>query len=469
MVIRNLKEICLKGVQPERNPEQRTAEETPLHTDKASVIRKEVDKPTGQTDSKPSIDNRRLFLKGKRTPKQCNVASCMPTNTLQGSCGINTRIAIGSVDETQQDDPFKLLMGFNEVTPFSNEFSTVERDIERLLVDLDSKTRSAVESQRKNTSSSEKVLKLKLNDSKSADHENQIILCNNNGFIDSITVEVKLNKEKLMNEFANGNIFDARQLQKEVKASVKATEVGKDTTVTNKERFVPERLKQHSQHKLQEQTLGEQGDSVGKQNVDLLTCEGTNSYGTVFAKQRRIATDRWISDLFKSIGAMEKIRELTENGQKKNEDVSRKKGSQVQETDLVGPFSNRPLHEPPVELLMNKQIVSKRTACQNSSQITSSQSVKKGKGNFQSENYSLGTTERPVKTVPFGHKGQQRRAERDVRLALWQEKNERLRDINSELINHKDIEDGFVGKIGDKLLRSSRFIKEKDFKVIALF
>ena len=73
-----------------------------------------------------------------------------------------------------------------------------------------------------------------------------------------------------------------------------------------------------------------------------------------------------------------------------------------------------------------------------------------------------------TETIPFGHKWKQRKAERDFRLALRQEKNALWRDKNSYPVNTKKIDGSLQGKILEKFKRASRFREEENFKVILL-
>ena len=201
------------------------------------------------------------------------------------------------------------MTGLYEITPLSDEFNTVEKDIERLLVNLDAKTRSLVDLKREHSSTLEKVLTLKLLESK-------VMVGNNNGLIDSISAEIKLNKEKFVNEIERENISNVPQIHEEVETSVSYPVVEKGSRMTKKKRFVPE---QHTRVELPHRTY-EQDDESDKQNI-----EGRNGYGTEFVKEKTVDAEHWISNLFKGIGAAEKMNKLKTNCPEESENVTRKK------------------------------------------------------------------------------------------------------------------------------------------------
>ena len=160
-------------------------------------------------------------------------------------------------DETELNDSLGFLTGLYEITPLSDEFNTVEKDIERLLVNLDAKTRSLVDLKREYSSTLEKVLTLKLLESK-------VMVGNNNGLIDSISAEIKLNKEKFVNNVERGNISNVPQIHEEVETSVTYPVVEKGSRMTKKQRFA---LEQHTRVELPHRTY-EQDDESDKQNIE---------------------------------------------------------------------------------------------------------------------------------------------------------------------------------------------------------
>ena len=139
---------------------------------------------------------------------------------------------------------------------------------------------------------------------------------NNNGLIDSISAEIKLNKEKFVNEIERENISNVPQIHEEVETSVSYPVVEKGSRITKKQRFV---LEQRTRVELLHRTY-EQDDESDKQNI-----EGRNGYGTEFVKEKRIDAEQWISNLFKGIGAVEKMNKLKTNGPEESENVTRKK------------------------------------------------------------------------------------------------------------------------------------------------
>lgn len=437
MVVRNLQHGSLKEVHPERKAKQGTEGNT-AHRDKTCVIKKGQEKPTVDRKVKPSIYNRQLFPpKENRTPKQCKPSNAVPLTTtpVQGSTATHTRAIIDSVDAAQQHSS---LTGTNEVIPFSNEFSTVERDIEHLIAELDSKTKSSVKLQRRQGSSAEKVLQFKLSDQKLISSSgSKIVLSNNSGFIDSITVEIKLNKEQLMNEFANG---EPQQLEEENNTC----KAGKETPLSTNKHSAPDRLKQLILQRLN-QKENETSVPSEKKSISHEMCKETNSYGAEFMKHKRIATQRWISDLLKGIGSVETLTELTENDQSEVSDEERKKvKSQSGQSHSLAPTCNLPLHGSTTKAL---SLMDKPKTWQ-SPKMTFRQSAE--------NDHSL-KTERPAKNVSCGHKGQQKKAERDVRIALWQEKNKCL----GGTLKDKNMQDGLVGKVRDsKLISSSCYMKK---------
>ena len=140
---------------------------------------------------------------------------------------------------------------------------------------------------------------------------------NNNGLIDSISAEIKLNKEKFVNEIERENISNVPQIHEEVETSVSYPVVEKGSRMTKKKRFVPE---QHTRVELPHRTY-EQDDESDKQNIEGLG----NGYGTEFVKEKTVDAEHWISNLFKGIGAAEKMNKLKTNGPGESENVTRKK------------------------------------------------------------------------------------------------------------------------------------------------
>lgn len=426
MAIHNLQDGSLKKNYPERK-EKHDTEDNTAHNDKTSVT-KGTKKSTIDGKLKSSIGNRQLLSKGNRTPKQYKLADAVTSikNSAQGPSVTYERGIINSVDGARNNS-LEFCTGTNEVIPFSNEFSTAERDIEHLIANLDSKTKSSIEKQRKQPSSAGKVLQFKINDPKLISSSgSKIVLSNNTGFIDSITVEIKLNKEQLMNEFVNGELQQREQDNTTLKA-------GKETPVTKDEYNASDKLKQ-----LILQRLNQQGKETtipfDKKRISHDTCQKTNSYGEEFIKHKRMATQRWISDLLKSIGGAETITELTENDRSKVGDKDRKRvKSQNGGLHFLAPSSNLSSKGRPTKALplMNKQNISK----QNPQMTLRNLVANDHSGKLQ--------TEWPAKCLSRDHKEQQRKAERDARIAMWQEKNGCI----SGTLKDKNLQVGLVGKV----------------------
>ena len=439
------KETCSKGAQIERYCQQNTEERKKLLTHKTSVTTKKTDESTLKHERPDSI---RYKPSGFEQFEKVNLESLY---ALQGSFGADSRADTLLVDETELNDSLGFLMGLYEVTPLSDEFNTVEKDIERLLVNLDAKTRSLVDSKREHSSALEKVLTLKLVESK-------VMVGNNNGLIDSISAEIKLNKEKFGNEIERGNISNVPQIHEEVETSVTYPVVEKGSRMTKKQRFVPE---QHTRVELPHRTY-EQDDESDEQNI-----EGRNGYGTEFVEEKTVDAEHWICNLFKGIGAVEKMNKLKTNGTEESENVTRKKVRQGQETDLKDFFPSWYLPES-VEFLssLNKRVIANEKRWRDGSHVAPNNCERRG--NVHSGSDSTGT-KKFTETIPFGHKRQQRKAERDFRLALWQEKNALLRDENGDPVNTNNIDGSLQGKIGEKFKRASRFREEETYKVILIF
>ena len=133
------KETCSKGAQMERYLQQNTEERKKLLTHKTSATTKETDESTSKHERPDSI---RYKPSGFEQFKKVNPESLY---TLQRSFGADSRADTLLADETELNDSLGFLMGLYEVTPLSDEFNTVEKDIERLLVNLNAKTRSLVD------------------------------------------------------------------------------------------------------------------------------------------------------------------------------------------------------------------------------------------------------------------------------------------------------------------------------------
>ena len=294
------KETCSKGAQMERYPQQNTEERKKLLTHKTSATTKQTDVSTSKHERPDSSRNKPGFEQSEKVNPESLYA-------LQGSFGADSRADTLLADEIELNDSLRFLTGLYEITPLSDEFNTVEKDIERLLVNLDTKTRSLIDSKREHSSALEKVLTLKLVESK-------VMVGNNNGLIDSISAEIKLNKEKFANEIERENISNVPQIHEEVETSVSYPVVEKGSRMTKKKRFV---LEQHTRVELLHRTY-EQDDESDEQNI-----EGRNGYGTEFVKEKTVDAEHWISNLFKGIGAAEKMNKLKTNGPEERENVTR--------------------------------------------------------------------------------------------------------------------------------------------------
>ena len=65
--------------------------------------------------------------------------------------------------------------------------------------------------------------------------ESKVMVGNNNGLIDSISAEIKLNKEKFENEIERENISNVPQIHEEVETSVSYPVVEQGSRMTKKE------------------------------------------------------------------------------------------------------------------------------------------------------------------------------------------------------------------------------------------
>ena len=212
------KETCSKGAQMERYPQQNTEEGRKLLTHKTSVTKKKTDELTLKHERPDSNRNK----PGIEQSEKVNPESLY---TLQSSFGADSRADTLLADETELNDSLGFLMGLYEITPLLDECNTVEKGIERLPVNLDAKTRSLFDLKRERSSTLEKVLTLKLLESK-------VMVGNNNGLIDSISAEIKLNKEKFVNEIERGNISNVPQIHEEVETSFTYPVVEKGSRMT---------------------------------------------------------------------------------------------------------------------------------------------------------------------------------------------------------------------------------------------
>ena len=382
------------------------------------------EKPILDRKVEPSIYNRQ---KENRTPKQSMLANYEQSS----SSASQPRTLFDSVDGTQRDYSLGVVTGKHL---FSNEFSTVERDVERLIAELDSKTNYA-KFQRKQQSSPE-VSQLKLNDSKLVPSSgSKITLSNNNGFIDAITIDIKLNKEQLMNEFVHGAMMNPQQPQEE-NTTLKA---GKETHFTTNEHYMPNRLKNVALQRLNKER-NERSVSFlcEKQDISADACKQTNSFGTEFTQQSRLDTQRWISDLLKGVGSLETTSELTDKDQGKVRGKNEIK-HQNRESNSLACSRNRTLHaasRKPVTPLVYKQNTSKPKAWQ-TPKITLGQSAR---------NEIFKETVCSKRNASCGsNRGQQRKAESDVRIAMWQAKNGCL----GGMLKERNIQDGLVDKVRD--------------------
>ena len=398
-------------------------EKNTVNTGKTSVVKMRHEKPVLESNVEPSIYSRQ---KENRNPKQSILANYVPSSSVT-----QPRTLCDSVDEAQRDYSLGSVTGTNLLP---DEFSTVEKDVERLLAELDSKPKNCTKFEKKQQNSPGKVLQLKLNDSKLASSSgSKITLSNNNGFIDAITVEIKLNKEQLMNEFVNGAMMNPQQPQEQNTTLI----AGKGTHLTTNEHHVPDRLKNVALQRLNQQRHERSVPFLcEKQDISADVCKQTNSLGTEFIQHRRIDTQRWINDLLKGVGSLQTTSELTDKDQGKVSDKS-----EVKHQNSL----NRVLHGAsikPVSPLVYKQNISKPKAWQ-TPKITLGQSAK---------NEIFKETECSKRNASCGSdRGQQRKAERDVRIAMWQAKNGCLGGMSKE----RNIQDGLVDKVRDSLLISS--------------
>lgn len=435
-VIRNIKDYSLKRPHRERKPKQETEENT-SNSSKTSFIKMRQEKPILDRKVELSIDNRQSFQKENRTQKQSKLANSVPPVISV----THPRSHIDSLYGTQRYNSLGFDTVTNKVVPFSNEFSTVERDVDRFIADLDSKTNvnNCTEFQRKQQSSQGKVLQFKLNDSMLlSSSDGKKTLSNRNSFVDAITVQIKVNEEQLMNEFVNRTMMKPQQPQEE-STTLKAE---KETPLTRNEHYdMPGRLKKLALERLNQQRNEKLVPfRFEKQDISHDVRKETNSFGREFTQNRRIATQRWITDLLKGVGSLE-TGGLTDNDQ----DKVRHRGRDIlhrSKPNSLAVSPNRALHEASIRSglpLMRKQNISKPKTWQ-TPKMTLSHSAE--------NEYSKEDNRETECSASCSSKCQQRKAERDVRIALWQAKNGCL----GGTLKKRNMQDGLVDKVRDALI-----------------
>jgi len=424
----------LTKVQTDHNNEnlETIPKEHQARTEKSTVIQERLEGTIAGRKEKPSTDNRYLFVKGTREGKKCN---SIPAETLL----FNTLLDYSDKSRNRK----------NEV----KSFNTVGDNVEHLLSELDSKTERSVPSLRNQRHSVAKLLQFILKDTKLIPStRNKGVLYDNHRFIDSVSLEIKFNT-KLLTELANRRLF-ATQRPEEQDAGLTASQ----TTQRNFKQLTPKKME--SQRKTYLASI-----FVEKNGLCSLSCglerkvtspnspAGTNGdknginckSGAKITKCTEDATKRWKGDLLKIIPE-------TENRDVAIHRVTRESLTKPSCDTSCETFSCVNIH---CETITNPKHKAR-------SNVTPLQS-------FGKESLYPGRAGQKAKQltrdVSSDHKGQQKKAERDIRISMWREKNgflgNKSKDKDSVLRHGKKMWEGLARKKGDsEMCKPSRHLRK---------
>ena len=383
--------ICpIKKVENALNKENR--ETAPTEQKAYRVVQEELEETIARRKGKPSTDNRHLFLR----EKQSNIPP------------VGTSISLA----TGRDNSDSLAISLNDLK-MSDEFNPLEYDAKHLTTDLRSKSNvTPSDDQRR---SAKKHLQLKLKDSEEDSTGNKVVFSNNHGFIDSVTVEISLNAEQLINQLTNQDLVE-NQRPKEQDTKLKSL---------NPERMEPQ-SKQHLSSVIEringlcllpsgfEREMRTRNSSVGTDGDD----SGFNcKFGAEFTKRAETVTKRWVRNLLKDVQAVE------------NGDVATSRVVQ-----LPCETSGEALPCIKKEMISNPKLKAR-------SNFLPRQFPEKGREE------ASGTETRGVLSIL---KGQRKMTKRDVETRkLWEKNGNKSWNKNEELIDGKIVGDGLVQKTGD--------------------
>ena len=335
--------------------------------------------------------------------------------TLAEQCGsLPKETSISSGKQRPLSDG--LITSINEVASFSNELTELAK--------LDSKTKMCISAPKDQRCSLENFSHFKLKDSKLIPSTRErVVLHNDHGFINSLNIEIKLNTKQLINELASREVFLTKRPKEQRRGISLVQDNLKQLTTVRKE---PQRKScvtsvcdARERHKSTHHSYEETTD----RNIGF-NCK----YDAEITSHAKDITKRWINDLLKNIRCEE------------NNDIALSK--------VAGKCPNRQMNTKP----------------RNNARSTLSPNHSFDKGSLRTAKNCPGTMRNPV-DVSSGHKRQQRKTERDIRITVWQEKNgcleNRSRDKYNDLTHNTIIEDGLIRKTGDtKTSKLSQYLKK---------
>ena len=365
-------------------------------------VQEELEETTAGRKGKPSTDNRHLFLR----EKQSNIPP------------VGTSISLA----TGRDNSDSLAISLNDLK-MSDEFNPLEYNAKHLITDLRSKSNvTPSDDQRR---SAKKHLQLKLKDSKKDSTGNKVVYSNNHGFIDSVTVEISLNAEQLINQLTNQDLVE-NQRPKEQDTKLKSSRDAQDGfKQLNPERMQPQ-SKQHvssvieringlcllplgfgREMRTRNSLVGTDGDDSG------FNCK----FGAEFTKRAEDVTKRWVRNLLKDIQAVE------------NRDVAISRVIQ-----LPCETSGEALPCIKKEMTSNPKLKAR-------SNILPRHFPEKGREE------ASGTETKGVLSIL---KGPRKMTKRDVEMRKrWEKTGNKSWNNNKEVIDSKIVGDGLVRKTGD--------------------
>lgn len=361
-------------------------------------VQEELEETTAGRKGKPSTDKRNLFLR----EKQSNIPS------------VGTSISLA----TGRDNSDSLGISLNDLK-MSDEFNPLEYDAKHLITDLRSKSNvTPSDDQRR---SAKKHLQLKSQDSTG----NKVVYSNNHGFIDSVTVEISLNAEQLINQLTNQDLVE-NQRPKEPDTKLKSSRDAQDGfNQLNPERMQPQ-SKQHVSSVIERinglcllpsgfgREMRTRNSSVGTDGDDSgFKCK----FGAEFTKRAEDVTKRWVCNLLKDIQAVE------------NRDVA------------ISRVIRLPCETSGEALPCVKKEMTSSPKLKVRSNILPRQFPEKGR------EVASGTETRGILSIL---KGPRKMTKRDVEMRKrWEKTGNKSWNNNNEVIDGKIVGDGLVRKTGD--------------------
>ena len=408
-----------------------TTGEQKVRAEKPAIFLKRSKKTAAERKVKPSFGNKHLFLEGITKANQSVPSTETPPS-----------------NRPQHDHSDGLVDKINNVTSFSEQFTKVENDIEHIIPEEYAKKTSSVSSPRDQRCLVKKFLHFKLKDSKFfPSTRNMTAPPNCRGFIDSINVEIKPNtkQKQQRKDLANRELFKTQQ----PKESLNTQYSLKKLTL---EEMSPQRKKRLPSEFTEDNSFCSFSSGLDQKIRTHKSFLGENGYNiSEITKNAEDITKQWIGDSPKYIRNIEN-RDGFINGTAVESPTQPQGGSSDEA------FSS-----------INKQIIT-NTKGKAKLNILKSQPIVKR--NLHKRENSPGTKRLP-RNILSGHKGQQEKSERDVRIKMWRERNGWLGNkLKDKTNDKKNMEHGLDWKTRDTKVSNvscDDYSRKKNIKVMHLY